>query len=95
MARVAPRAAGAARRRRTSHAPHHPGSRAGTLQHAMGERLDRERGERLGPGGFVYLPGMMPHSVWTEAAEAVVQVTGTGPFGLLYVNPADNPGKAR
>ena len=68
---------------------------SGDLYHGMGETLDRERGTRLTPGAFVYLPGMMPHSVWTGAAESIVQVTGTGPFGLIYVNPADNPGKAR
>jgi len=68
---------------------------SGDLYHGMGEKLDRGRGERLAAGGFVYLPAMMPHWVWTQAGESVVQVTGTGPFGLLYVNPADNPSKAR
>lgn len=68
---------------------------SGDLYHGMGERLDKENGERLVPGGFVYLPAMMPHSVWTRASETIVQVTGTGPFGLLYVNPADDPSKAR
>ncbi|RAI57970.1 cupin domain-containing protein [Roseicella frigidaeris] len=67
----------------------------GDVYHGMGETLDRQHGERLAPGGFVFLPGMMPHSVWTTSAEAIVQVTGTGPFGLLYVNPADDPSKAR
>ena len=45
------------------------------------------------PGGFVYLPANMPHSVWTADTEFIVQVTGTGPFGLNYVNPADDPSK--
>ena len=68
---------------------------SGNVYHGMGETLDKERCDRLAPGGFVYLPGMVPHSVWTAAGEAVVQVTGTGPFGLIYVNPADDPSKAR
>ena len=68
---------------------------SGEVYHGMGETLDKARGERMGAGGFVFLPGMMPHSVWTAAGEAVVQVTGTGPFGLIYVNPADDPSKAR
>ena len=68
---------------------------SGHIYHGMGEKLDKARGERLEPGGFVFLPGMMPHSVWTAGAESVVQVTGTGPFGLLYVNPDDDPSKAR
>ena len=68
---------------------------SGDIYHGMGETLDKAHGDRLQPGGFVFLPGMMPHSVWTVGAESVVQVTGTGPFGLLYVNPEDDPGKAR
>lgn len=68
---------------------------SGDIYHGMGEKLDKAHGERLQPGGFVFLPGMMPHSVWTAGAESVVQVTGTGPFGLLYVNPEDNPAKPR
>ena len=68
---------------------------SGEVYHGMGETLDKARGERMGPGGFVFLPGMMPHSVWTAAGEATVQVTGTGPFGLIYVNPEDDPSKAR
>lgn len=68
---------------------------SGDIYHGMGEKLDKTRGERLEPGGFVFLPGMMPHSVWTSGVGSVVQVTGTGPFGLLYVNPEDDPSKAR
>ena len=68
---------------------------SGEVYHGMGETMDKKHGERLEPGGFVFLPGMMPHSVWTPGTEAVVQVTGTGPFGLIYVNPEDNPAKAR
>ena len=68
---------------------------SGDLSHGMGEKLDKAHGDRLQFGGFVFLPAMMPHSVWTAGAESVVQVTGTGPFGLLYVSPEDDPGKAR
>jgi quercetin dioxygenase-like cupin family protein len=68
---------------------------SGTFFHGMGDKLDKSRGEEVGPGGFVYLPGNMPHSVWTTTAEAITQVNGTGPFGLNYVNPADDPSKAK
>ena len=67
----------------------------GDFYHAMGETVNKAQGERMEPGGFVYLPGGMPHYVWTAATESVVQVTGTGPFGLIYVNPEDDPSKAR
>jgi quercetin dioxygenase-like cupin family protein len=68
---------------------------SGTLYHGIGEKLDKAQGKRLTRGGFVYLPGRMPHSVWTTKSESIVQVTGTGPFGLNYVNPADDPSKTR
>ena len=32
------------------------------------------------------------HFVWTKE-EAVVQLNGTGPWGITYVNPADDPRK--
>jgi quercetin dioxygenase-like cupin family protein len=68
---------------------------SGTLYHDMGKTLDKARSVKVEATGFVYLPADMPHSVWTTDAETIVQVTGTGPFGLTYVNPADDPSKAR
>ncbi len=67
---------------------------SGDFYHGMGEKVDKARGDLMKPGGFVYLPGNMPHYVWTAATESVVQVTGTGPFGLNYVDPKDDPSKA-
>lgn len=67
---------------------------SGDLYHGMGETLDKAHGDRLETGGFVFLPPMMPHSVWAGPAGSVVQVTGTGPFGLLYVRPSDDPNPA-
>ena len=70
-----------------------PHGDSGELYHQMGEKLDTNRGDQLKQGAFVYLPAMMPHSVWTKGENTVVQVTGTGPFGLDYINPADDPSK--
>ena len=66
---------------------------SGSIVHDMGGTLDLGHGQQLAAGGFVYLPGGMPHSVWTTAEPAEVQVTGTGPFGLSYINPADDPSR--
>lgn len=67
---------------------------SGEMYHGMGEALDQAHGDRLEPGAFVFLPPMMPHSVWAGPTGGVVQVTGTGPFGLLYVRPSDDPNPA-
>ena len=64
---------------------------SGTIFHEHGPTLVRAQGTRLTQGGFVYLPQGMPHSLWTTDQQAVIQVSGTGPFGLQYVNPADDP----
>ncbi|RXF72985.1 cupin domain-containing protein [Hansschlegelia zhihuaiae] len=66
----------------------------GSLVHDMGEKRVESRGEPFAEGGFLYLPANMPHSLWTKGEAAVIQVNGTGPFGLNYVNPADDPSKA-
>jgi quercetin dioxygenase-like cupin family protein len=66
---------------------------SGELYHQMGEKLDKNSGDQMKLGAFVYLPAMMPHSVWTKEENTVAQVTGTGPFGLDYINPADDPSK--
>lgn len=36
------------------------------------------------------MPAQSRHFAWT-AAETVVQLNGTGPWGITYVNPADDP----
>jgi quercetin dioxygenase-like cupin family protein len=66
---------------------------SGDLYPLMGDKLDQSQGDVMHAGGFTYLPGNMPHSVWTAGDGSVVQVTGTGPFGVNYVNPADDPSK--
>jgi quercetin dioxygenase-like cupin family protein len=66
---------------------------SGPLFHQMGQTLNKKVGDELANGGFVYLPANMPHSVWTAGEAAEVQVTGTGPFGVNYVNAADDPSK--
>jgi hypothetical protein len=33
----------------------------------------------------------MPHSLWMTDEPAELQVNGSGPFGLNYINPDDDP----
>ena len=77
-------------------APHsHPAAEtltvlSGDFFHAMGDTVARSRGEEVTAGGIIYLPAGMNYSVWTTSG-AIVQVSGTAPFKLIYVNPADDP----
>ncbi|MFD0934106.1 cupin domain-containing protein [Methylobacterium trifolii] len=66
----------------------------GSIHHAHGRTIDRPAGQQLRAGGFVFLPRDMPHALWTTDEPVELQVNGTGPFGLNYVNPADDPSRA-
>ena len=68
---------------------------SGRLYHGMGPTLRRAAGVAVGQGDFVYLPGNMPHSVWTTDSAAVIQVNGTGPFTIKYIRAQDDPRNAR
>lgn len=66
----------------------------GSIYHQHGETVDKASGKLLKTGGFVYLPQDMPHSLWTTDEPVELQVNGSGPFGLNYINPADDPSRA-
>ena len=44
----------------------------------------------LGPGGYAKMPAGTNHYVRAKA-ETIVQIIGTGPFQVKYVNPGDDP----
>jgi mannose-6-phosphate isomerase-like protein (cupin superfamily) len=56
----------------------------------MGESFDPAAGRELTTGGFVALPPGHPHSAWTRD-ETVVQLHSVGPWGITYLDPADDP----
>ncbi len=65
---------------------------SGTFYMGAGDQLDKDKAVALTPGSFaVFQPG---HSMfaWTQE-ETVVQVNGVGPWGISYINPADDPRK--
>ena len=65
---------------------------SGTLHMGMGDKLDRQKTQPLGPGGVMIIQPKTNHFAWTKE-EAVVQLNGTGPWGITYVNLADDPRK--
>ncbi|MFL5028898.1 MAG: cupin domain-containing protein [Xanthobacteraceae bacterium] len=65
---------------------------AGKFAVGSGEKLDRESLNPLPPASFVHLPAGMPHFAWAEV-ESVVQINGTGPFDVSYIDPKDDPRK--
>jgi quercetin dioxygenase-like cupin family protein len=65
---------------------------SGTFNYGMGDKLDVQKTTVLAPGSVVIMPPKMNHFAWTKG-ETVVQINTVGPWGITYVNPADDPRK--
>lgn len=63
---------------------------SGTLYLGSGDTMDMGAAHALKTGGFHNLPGGMHHYAFTKTA-TVVQIHGTGPLDVKYVNPKDDP----
>ena len=65
---------------------------SGTFHMGMGDKLDATKGKALGVGSFAVMPANVQHYAWTNE-ETIIQLHGMGPWGVNYVNPADDPRK--
>lgn len=65
---------------------------AGTLHLGMGATFDEKLGKALPAGSFGLTAAGMKHFGWVKG-ETILQLHGTGPWGVEYVNPADDPRK--
>lgn len=65
---------------------------SGTVSLGMGETFDQSAMKDLSAGGYTAIPAEMRHSFMAKTA-ATIQVHGTGPFAVNYVNPADDPSR--
>jgi hypothetical protein len=63
---------------------------SGTFHIGGGETFDTARGRAIPAGGMVIMPAKSPHYAWTSG-ETIVQLHGTGPWGITYLNPAEDP----
>jgi len=65
---------------------------SGTLYMGTGDKLDMAKGHPIATGGVAIMPAKTNHFGWTTE-ETVVQVHGVGPWGVTFVDPADDPRK--
>jgi len=65
---------------------------SGTLYMGTGDKLDMAKGHPIATGGVLIMPAKTNHFGWTTE-ETVVQVHGVGPWGVTFVDPADDPRK--
>lgn len=63
---------------------------SGTFHMGAGDKLDRSKTMALTPGSVGIMQVKTHHFAWTDQ-ETVIQVHGVGPWGINYVNPADDP----
>lgn len=63
---------------------------SGTFYFAQGDTYDTSRTQALGPGGAALMPPDTPMFGYTTEA-TVIQLHGIGPWGIKYLNPADDP----
>jgi hypothetical protein len=73
-----------------SHTPPLNSVECGTSHFGMGEQLDESKVKTVPAGSFIVIPTNSPHYFVTKD-ETVVQVHGVGPWGITFVNPADDP----
>ncbi|MBX9590189.1 MAG: cupin domain-containing protein [Hyphomonadaceae bacterium] len=67
---------------------------SGTFNMGMGDKLDEAKTMPLTVGAVAIMQPQTRHFAWTKE-ETVVQLHGTGPWGITYVNEADDPRKKR
>lgn len=67
---------------------------SGTFYIGMGAKFDEKAGKEMPAGAFGHWPADMQHFAWVKG-ETVIQLHGTGPWSIQYVNPDDDPRKKK
>ena len=66
---------------------------SGSLYFAIGDKFDTGKAKEYKLGDAFVVPSGMPMYGYTKNQEAVLQIHGTGPWGISFLNPADDPKK--
>ena len=67
---------------------------SGTVSLGMGETADHRKAQQLPVTSFFALSPGMAHYIFFDE-DTVVQINTSGPWGLNYVNPKDDPRKSQ
>ena len=67
---------------------------SGTFRLGMGPMADRDKAKALPTGSFFALEPGMAHYAFADE-DTVVQLNSVGPWGLVYVDPKDDPRKTQ
>ena len=64
----------------------------GSYGNNLGEKFE-PKGEMMKAGSLFFLPAKHAHYTWTGDEETILQIQFTGPRGIDFVDPADDPRK--
>lgn len=64
---------------------------SGTLYLGIGETFDREEARPLSPGALAVMDEGVPMFGFTAEEPVVIQLNGTGPWGIDYLDPEEDP----
>jgi quercetin dioxygenase-like cupin family protein len=67
---------------------------SGEFMVGMGDKMDEATMQTLPAGSYAKVPRRMHHYAQAKG-DTVIQIYGTGPFAITYVNPGDDPRKAK
>jgi hypothetical protein len=67
---------------------------SGMLYIGLADRFNKRTARALPRGGFHFLPGKEHHYAFTTG-RTIIQINGDGPFDINYIDPADDPQKAK
>lgn len=65
---------------------------SGTFNMGVGDKFNKKQTTALSSGSMAIMQAGTRHFAWTNE-ETIVQLNGNGPWGITYVNPADDPRK--
>ena len=68
---------------------------SGTWYFGYGKQFDEKALKTLPPGSFYTEPPVANHFAMTRGDAVVIQITGTGPSGTVYVDPAHDPARKK
>jgi quercetin dioxygenase-like cupin family protein len=66
---------------------------SGSLYFAIGEKFDSAKAQEYKPGDVFIVPTGMPMFGYTKKQETVLQIHGTGPWGMDFIKPGEDPKK--
>ncbi|PAU63891.1 cupin [Pseudomonas sp. PIC25] len=66
---------------------------SGTFYFATGDTFDDTQAAAYQAGDMLVIPAGMPMFAGTKEGEAELQLHGAGPWGISYLDPADDPRK--